>query len=113
MEKISEEKRNRIKEKIKQFLIELGIKPHIKGFRYWTTAILYAVEQELEGKELGKFMELYRYVGKKHKSTISKVEKNMRYIFEGKDYQKELNVSYPINNSAFLFIAREIILRRI
>ena len=113
MEEISEEKKNKIQKEIKQFLISIGIKPHIKGFRYWTTAILYAVEQELLEKDLGKFMELYRYVGKKHKATVSKVEKDMRYVFENVDYKRVFNVDYRITNSAFLFLAREKILKLI
>lgn len=113
MEEISEEKKKIIQNEIKQFLISIGIKPHIKGFKYWTTAILYAVEQELLGKDLGKFMELYRYVGKKHKATVTKVEKDMRYVFENVDYKMVFNVDYRITNSAFLFLSREKILKLI
>ena len=111
MENIDKEKI--IKKKIKQFLIEIGINPRLKAFKYWTTAILFAVEKEQEGEDLGRFMELYEYIGRKHKSTVSKVERNMRYIFEKKDYGQIFGIPYSINNTAFLFLARERILKEI
>ena len=114
MEEINEEKRNIIKQKIKQFLIELGINTRLRGFKYWTTAILYAVERELKGEEFGKMMLLYQYIGKQHKATVSKVERDMRYIFKINRYiSKFFNVPYSINNTAFLFLCRENILRKI
>lgn len=114
MEEISEDKIKIIKQKIKQFLIELGINVGLRGFKYWTTAILYAVEKELKGEDFGKMMNLYQYIGKKHKATVSKVEKDMRYIFESNRYiAKYFNVPYSIKNTAFLFLARENILKRI
>lgn len=102
--------KKQLESKIKQLLIEIGIKPHIKGFKYWTTAILYAIEQESKGEELGKFMELYRYIGKKHKSTIYKVERDMRYAHQELSLKEVFNVPYSINNTAFLFLIKEKIL---
>jgi len=109
----NKEVENMIKKKIKQFLIGIGINPKLKGFKYWTTAILFAIEQEQKGEDLGNFMDLYAYIGKKHKSTVSKVERNMRYIFENKDYGEMFGIPYSINNTAFLFLAREKILKEI
>ena len=114
MEEISEEKRKIIKLTIKQFLIELGINVGLRGFKYWTTAILYAVERELNDQDFGKMMNLYQYIGKQHKATVSKVERDMRYIFEINRYiSKFFNVPYSINNTAFLFLCRENILKKI
>lgn len=114
MVEINEEKEKLIKRKIKQFLIELGINISLRGFKYWSTAIYIAVEKELKDEDLGKIMSLYTDIGKKHKATISKVEKDMRYIFEGNKFiSKFFNVPYSINNTAFLFLAREEILKRI
>lgn len=113
MEEIDEYKIEKIKQKIKQFLIELGINVGLRGFKYWTTAILYAVEKELKGEDFGKMMCLYQYVGRKHKATVSKVEKDMRYIFLNNNYiAKYFNVPYSIKNTAFLFLARENILKK-
>lgn len=113
-EEINEEKEKLIKRKIKQFLIELGVNISLRGFKYWSTAIYYAVEKELKGEDFGKMMLLYQYIGKQHKATVSKVERDMRYIFEVNRYiSKFFNVPYSINNTAFLFLARENILRKI
>lgn len=114
MVEIAEEKEKIIKRKIKQFLIKLGINISLRGFKYWSTAIYYAVEKEIKGEDFGKMMCLYQYVGKQHKTTVAKVEKDMRYIFEINRYiSKFFNVPYSINNTAFLFLAREEILNQI
>lgn len=114
MEKLDEASEKLIKRKIKQFLIELGVNISLRGFKYWSTAIYYAVEKEIKGEDFGKMMCLYQYIGKQHKATVSKVEKDMRYIFEVNRYiSKYFNVPYSINNTAFLFLSRETILKRI
>ncbi len=101
---------NILRNKIKQYLIELGFNPSLKGFKFWTTAILYAVIQEKNNEEMMKFTELYKFVGKCHKATASKVERDMRYILEKINLDDIFGTNYSITNSAFLFISQEKIL---
>lgn len=99
--------------KIKQFLLGINMKTHIRGFKFWTTAILYAVEKELKNEDLGPSMLLYTYVGKQHKATAAKVEKGMRYALEDLDLQNAFDIDYSINNTAFLNLAKEEILNKL
>ncbi len=114
MEKINNsiEENKKLKLEIKQILSELGIMPHLKGFRYWTTAILYVIELEQNEEELTKFTYIYEYVGRKHKATASKAERVMRYALQGLDLKEKFNVQNSISNSAFLYLVKEKILNK-
>lgn len=112
MEKIKDsiEADNNLKLKVKQLLFEIGIMPHLQGFKYWTTAVLYILELERKDEELAKFMNVYQYVGRKHKATVSKVERAMRYAYQDLNLKEKFGITRSINNSALLFLIKEKIL---
>ena len=83
--------------KIKSILKAMEIKPHLKGHRYWITAISYALKNNDY-----KMGELYQFVAKRHKTTISKAEKALRYSQENSKAKEIFDVNYKLNNSSFL-----------
>ena len=86
-------------------LDELQIKVSLLGYKYWITA----VELYLENKTI-KMMKLCREIAKKYNTTGSRVERALRHAIEDKEetIQRYFNVSYDIDNSAFLaLLARE------
>lgn len=106
---------------IRAVLIEIGIKVHIKGFRFWITAISYLIN---ENEEDVKMTYLYDYVARKHKTTMSKSERAMRYAYQEleinseystvQDYLKNyFSVPYSINNTAFLYLVRDLVAERL
>lgn len=91
----------------KQLLRKIGVKVHLSGFKYWTTALLIIKENELKEESKISMMKLYDLIAKKHKTTGSKVEKAMRFVYEKLDLKQQFNVNYPINNTALLFLLKE------
>lgn len=96
----------------KQLLKEIGIKTHILGFKYWTTALAIMIENEMTQDERMPMMELYRLTAKKHKTTAAKVERAMRYTYSEIDLKQYFKTNYPINNTALLFLLKEEILNK-
>ncbi len=93
------------KRKLEDILDELQIKVSLLGYKYWITA----VELYLENKTI-KMMKLCREIAKKYNTTGSRVERALRHAIEDKEetIQRYFNVSYDIDNSAFLaLLARE------
>lgn len=63
----------------KQILKDMGIKVHHLGFKYWVTAIYITLDIDLNNRPELKMMELY------------------------------YNVTYSINNTALLFLLKEVV----
>ena len=61
---------------IEIFLKKQGFPTHLKGFKFLASAIIYMLENL--DNEL-KIMDLYKKIGKKHKATSYKVERDIRY----------------------------------
>ena len=91
----------------KQLLKDMGVKIHILGFKYWVTALIIIQEKERNQEEYPIMMELYELVARKHKATVSKVERAMRYAYADINVKKYFKVKYPINNTALLFLLTE------
>lgn len=97
----------------KQILKDMGIKIHHLGFKYWVTAINITLDIEMNDRPKLKMMELYYMVARKHRTTASKVERAMRYAYITIDLQQYFNVTYPVNNTALLFLLIEEVEKRI
>ena len=97
----------------KQILKDIGLKLHCFGFEYWIEAIKISIQTEINNKPKLRMMELYYLIAKKYKTTPSKVERAMRYAYEGLNINKYFNVTYKINNTALLFLLKDDILDQI
>ncbi|MCX4303782.1 MAG: hypothetical protein OSJ66_07250 [Clostridia bacterium] len=97
----------------KQLLKDMGIKLHYLGFEYWVKTILITIKMELNNESKPKMMTVYYRVAKRFDTTASKVERAMRYTYEGLDLNNYFNVAYKINNTALLFLLKDKILEEI
>lgn len=64
-------------EKVVNYLLDCGVKPQIKGFRYLYEAIVMTIKNNNEMPKLTKI--IYPTVGKKYKDSASKVERACRH----------------------------------
>lgn len=71
----------------KQILKDMGIKVHHLGFKYWVTAIYITLDIDLNNRPELKMMELYYMVARKHRTTASKAERAMRYVYATLDFK--------------------------
>ena len=69
--------REEINKIARQLIKDIGIKINIQGFKFWCTAI--TMEFDNEETEKLKMMEVYSKISIKYKTTMSKVERAMRY----------------------------------
>lgn len=97
----------------KQLLKDMGIKLHYLGFKYWVKAILITIKMEINNESKPKMMTVYYRVAKHFDTTATKVERAMRYAYEGLDLNNYFNVAYKINNTALLFLLKDKILEEI
>lgn len=65
---------------ISTILCRLGVKPHLKGYQYLKTAILYALHDKEELEGITK--RLYPDVAKKHMTSGDKVEHAIRHAIQ-------------------------------
>lgn len=92
------------RDEIKQELLELGFNVNSKGIAYFIDAIEYIKENTLEWET----MTIYEFIAKRHNSTISRVERTMRFAIEPaiKNIQEKYRYYYKINTSKFLNLIR-------
>lgn len=83
------------KEKIQDFLLEKGIKPHLLGFKFLTDAI-ELVDKNLEYQYSITKM-LYPEIASCEKTTSSKVERAIRHALE--------NAKLKYTNAHFIALA--------
>lgn len=97
--------KSKIKDEIKKELLELGFKVNSIGIVYWIEAIEYVKENSLAAWET---MAIYAFIAKRYNSSISRVERAMRFAIEPaiKNIQKRYKYYYKINTSNFLSLIR-------
>lgn len=93
---------------IKNILTELQIPKSFLGFKYITTAVLCVIDMETFS-----VMELYKRVAKKHKTTASKVEKDIRYALEFCNAQEYFNVTYKVISKEFIELIKDKTLKKL
>lgn len=69
---------------INDFLLSIGIKPHIKGFRY----LKYILENNIDCEE-SVTTYLYPKIAKTFNTTASRVERAIRHAIKSADYKHE------------------------
>lgn len=88
--------------KAEQLLIELGIYPSLRGFKY----ICEALEMLKSGEY--QVTELYRKIGEHHNSPDYTVERNIRCALSKINYEKPIAVKYlsecPRTNRTLLYM---------
>lgn len=92
-----------MEEKIKDFLKKINFNISWEGYRYWTSAIMYAFTV----KDY-KMRDVYKFIAKKHKTSYSKAERAMRYAINNSNAKELLNKSF--SNSLFLALTVENVL---
>ena len=99
-------KNNEIKKIARQILKEIGVNIHLLGYGYWVAALQIASKSDERKLAM---MELYYVIAERYKTSASKVEKAMRYAYEGKktDLKKYFNVTQKIDNSTLLILLLE------
>lgn len=80
---------------ISKVIRELGVPPHIKGYKYLITSIKLVIEDKDNLESVTKV--LYPNVAKQHKSTYSKVERAIRHaIHVSYNSYRDLDLFYDI-----------------
>ena len=75
---ITPEKINSDSSRVQEFLFSLGIRPHIKGFRY----LRYILENDIDSSHGQITKALYPTVAKAFNTTSSRVERAIRHAIE-------------------------------
>lgn len=65
---------------ITNYVLELGVKPTTKGFRYLIEGIELAIKSD--GVKLNMFKDIYSKIAKKYNDTWLNVERTMRYAVQ-------------------------------
>lgn len=93
--------------KIEKLLIDIGLNPVYKGFKYWVKGIEY--KKNIDKSKIYNIMDLYRAIGSMFnledtKKTINNIERCMRVsILDNKEnIQKTFNYKGKITNKVFL-----------
>lgn len=106
---------NEIESAAKEILKDIGMKIFFSGFNYWVKAVTILIEEKLESKGKVKIMQIYEMVADECYSTTTRVERSMRDALNQieVDLNKYFNVKYKVHNSAFLFLLKDKIFRRL
>lgn len=95
--------------RITKFLIEIGIKPNLKGFRCIREALLFDTDIMQVTKKL------YPEVAQKLKTTGQRVERNIRYsvgrAWEESNHDFWDNFNHIPTNFEFLAMARKVLVK--
>ena len=90
---------------IKEFLVETGIYPNLKGFY----PLIRAVEIVRKQKQISMTKELYPKLAEEFKSTPIKIERAIRHIVREKitavQYQKHGFATMPTNSELIYYFA--------
>ena len=94
----------KIMEEIKEELIELGFKTRSAGIVYWSD-VIEIIESD---NKIIPIMKIYEIISKKRDTSISRVERAMRYSMkEAKlNIQKEYKCKDKISNMKFISLLR-------
>ncbi len=94
-----------LKRMISKCLYEIKMKTSSIGFCYWINSIAYCISKELEeGQDVLSISEVYAYIAEKYATTISCVEKAMRYAKEKSEYKHIWQIPDNLKNCDFLRI---------
>lgn len=104
----------KIEKASKQLLKNIGLKTYTLGYKYWITALIISVQFQIMPhchNNGFKMYDLYSFIGKKYDTTVSRVERAMRYAQKSLDLKKYFGVSYSMSNTALLFLLKEEIIK--
>lgn len=104
IENIEELEKNETKKMLENFEMPVNW----LGVKFVITAIPYAIDKICSNEKI-IMNDLYKYVGKKHKTTASKVNCAIRYLLENTNISQKLNCSKLTNQRLILLIAKRII----
>lgn len=86
---------------VEKYLLEIGVRPHLKGFYFLADAINWVIEDKSYLKSITK--KLYVELAKKHGETPSKTERAMRHAIRSSG--SYLSISEFISRTAINFKA--------
>lgn len=91
---------------VSKYLDKLGMKCTHAGYYYWVDSITYCLENEIPYVGLHYDMGyLYELLSKENDSSRTAIERSLRYAREQiKGLREKLEVSYKLDNSAFLIL---------
>lgn len=111
VEKIMEE--YKVRKVISRFLTKIEMKNSSLGFGYWITAIAYCTLKLLNKKcEVVRISEIYNYISKEYNTSVSCVEKAMRYAKENSKYIEILKLG-KMDNQNFATICVDTIVSKV
>ena len=73
---------NKDKKNIQKVIDDLGVKPNQSGYFYIVDGVSAALETIREGKACKQVMNMYIDIAKKHGTTSTRVERDIRYSIE-------------------------------
>ncbi len=92
----------KLKRQIRRFFNSIEMKQSSIGYIYWLNAISYCVIKQIEeGKDI-EIKEVYTYIANKYNTSVSCVEKSMRYAKQKSNYMKYWKISVMQKNHEFL-----------
>lgn len=104
--------KEQIEKVTKEILNEIGIKINLKGYRYWTEAVVQTIHKNQDEYKLVRG--LYEDLAKHFNSTASRIERALRHAFISNGKANEyFSVDYKITNSAFLMLLQEKVKERL
>lgn len=92
----------------KQILDDMKANKEYKGYQYTITAI--KILKDLPQMSL---CILYESIARRHRTTASKVERNIRYLVDSIDTKTYFNSPLKLSNRLFLFQIRQYVLNKI
>ena len=90
-----------MEKEIRNILKRLGVNPSLLGYKYWITAVFYAVKNQKYTMN-----DVYTYVAKKHRTSYSKAERALRYAMNEANVEI-LDYKNKLTNSSLLAILVE------
>lgn len=101
-----------IEKEVIKVLKEIDVCPDWLGFKYIITAIKLMINNKNDNFKIG---EIYKDVAKKHRTTYSKVERNIRYTKENIkiNLNQYFETKHKVTNSSFLYFIKNKVLMSI
>lgn len=94
-----------LKRKINNFLYEIKMKTTNVGFCYWLNAMTFYLRQKINNNyDIASISEVYNYIAEKYSTSVSCIEKAMRYAKENSKYKEVLKIDSNLKNHAFLIL---------
>lgn len=84
---------------ISESLLNLGLKPNLKGFNYIKEAIIIYPKLKFANKNI---MDLYAIIAEYHNVTSGSVEKAIRHLLERTWYCENINLSHVIFDCPYI-----------